>query len=79
MILTEDEAKTKWCPFSCTGYHGIGLNRLSLPIGGSREQREIIHDTRCIASGCMMWVVVGAQSFATSPGTCGLIHTAQRL
>lgn len=44
--MTEDEAKTKWCPFSRE--HG-GVNRLGGPFPG----------TECLGSACMAWRKTG--------------------
>lgn len=53
MLTTEKQARDKWCPFTVTGYAGMGLNRMS----GVRSDHGsgIVHDTRCIASECMAW------------------------
>lgn len=48
MLLTEDEAKQRWCPMSRAGEDGA--NRL----GRAGEHRP---NCRCIASGCMVWRV----------------------
>jgi len=51
--MTEDEAKTKWCPMVRTGLTvGMAVNHhVDMNPGG-----QGVHDeTRCIASGCMMW------------------------
>ena len=56
MILTEDEAKTKWCPEVRTGLNaGMAVNH---HVGQSRNDRhagDVHEETRCIASGCCMW------------------------
>lgn len=72
MILSEPEAKTKWCPFARaveeyeyvsggTAHYGtIVANR-----GGKLDEKS-----RCLGSGCMAW-----QPFPDHPtpyGTCGL-------
>jgi len=53
--MTEDEAKTKWCPFSnvYVPYHNIGAagNRGSLLEGHQMPEKHI----RCLGSGCMSW------------------------
>lgn len=53
--MTEDEAKTKWCPFAQTVISdGNAGNRLSY--GTPRfSVGEITADTRCLGSGCMAW------------------------
>lgn len=47
--MTEDEAKTKWCPMTRHGYgsEGVGINRMH-----NNKQPET---ARCIGSDCMMW------------------------
>lgn len=53
MILTEEEAKKKWCPEIRTGLvHGMSVNHhVDMRPGGAG-----VHDeSRCIGSGCMMW------------------------
>lgn len=55
--MTEDEAKTKWCPMSRTvrgmnvGMVVSNFNRVWDEKGGP----EILPATNCIGSGCMMW------------------------
>lgn len=46
--MTEDQAKTKWCPMVRTGLvAGMAVNH---HVGG-----DVKDETRCIASECMMW------------------------
>ena len=52
MILTEEEARTKWCPFVRLGH---GYNRLLL---NGTEPGKVPHTANCIASDCMAWQVV---------------------
>lgn len=72
--MTEDEAKTKWCPHARVGVvdSGMAIN-LMLMDDNSRRYEQ------CIASACMMWVwnvpkTVGAgQDIDRSKyGHCGL-------
>lgn len=55
MTITEEEAKTKWCPAArCTGTID------DIPVGGNRVGDPWIHSrfveqTKCIGSGCMAW------------------------
>ena len=62
MLLTEDEAKTKWCPFAnCSGIANVpGLpqyeargNRIGFPWTDAPD--FVMAQVRCIASGCMAW------------------------
>lgn len=65
MIVTEEEAKTKWCPEVRTGLTaGMAVNH---HISGD------VHDeTRCIASGCMMWRWLHHPGDSEKPaGFCG--------
>ena len=64
--MTEDEAKTKWCPqsrVSSVGSTGrAGINRDDY--GGKNKTPD---GTNCIASGCMAWRETSSQH-----GYCGL-------
>jgi hypothetical protein len=60
--MTEDEAKTKWCPFARTVEHGgagtsMPRNRVVLI---STEPATVLIENligiNCIASACMAWV-----------------------
>jgi len=61
--MTEDEAKTKWCPMARNfatdqnGNHGVGNRDADGPMAISN----------CLASGCMAWRVLGQRT-----GYCGL-------
>jgi hypothetical protein len=46
--MTEEEAKTKWCPFTRNGGEA-GCNRVA--------------STECIGSACMAWRWIGDRSF----------------
>lgn len=48
--MTEEEAKTKWCPFARVGGETSGLG--SLNRDGAKGP---IEQARCIASACMAW------------------------
>ena len=49
--ITEEEAKTKWCPFSRVGVgqEGIGINRRNF------DKPTITEQYCCIGSQCMAW------------------------
>lgn len=48
--MTEDDAKTKWCPFARCGEAGLpGLSHNREYAGG------VARNTFCIASACMAW------------------------
>lgn len=56
MILTEDEAKKKWCPEVRTGLTaGMAVNHHVGGVYGNKHAGDVHDETRCIASGCMMW------------------------
>lgn len=48
-LLTEDEAKTKWCPLA------RATNCGELPVAVNRIGKAPDNDCRCIASVCMAW------------------------
>lgn len=66
--MTEDEAKTRWCPMVRSLYSsavfGVGLNR-GLPNNSA---------ARCCGSSCMMWrwTLPGYKEASTAQGYCGL-------
>jgi hypothetical protein len=57
-MLTEVDARTKWCPMTRTSTYRDGeigpCNRVDAAHGEVTRQ-EIFDTTRCIASECMMW------------------------
>lgn len=59
--MTEEEAHTKWCP-------------MARPVLNEQTTMASVRDdTRCIASGCMMWrwTPIGRRQ-QTNLGYCGL-------
>ena len=76
--MTEEEAKTKWCPFirfsPCEDSQftltnrGVGL--------GVRERGDIwAYETRCLGSACMAWcwdVEMSRSDPEVDHGYCGL-------
>lgn len=61
MILTETEAKTRWCPFAHYSHeHNRGTkNKEPIPSIGAR----------CLGSGCMLW---RWSSLTDQTGFCGM-------
>lgn len=53
MIVTEEEAKTKWCPESRVADSAEDLAPSSNRIYNGEGKVDI--DCRCIASACMAW------------------------
>ena len=70
--MTEEEARTKWCPFVRIGGHRSTYNR--------DEDGTVIDAALCVASSCMAWREDGAVRemdaaavFRTiASGRCGL-------
>lgn len=55
--MTEEEAKTKWCPHIRTVMAGItkGASVEALVVGNTYDEERQHPKTCCIASACMMW------------------------
>lgn len=54
-MLTEEEAKTKWCPEVRTiGVELFGHERVMAAVNRAEDYQNR-HDCRCIASACMAW------------------------
>lgn len=72
--MTEDEAKTKWCPMARNESETSSFNR---DINGFHSRNDKIPYSPCIASACMMWQV-GIESYrdrgndVPASGSCGL-------
>lgn len=65
--MTEDEAKTKWCPMvritATKGYEDVD------------NRGQALGDYQCIASDCMMWRLITGESglpIDGERGYCGL-------
>jgi hypothetical protein len=64
--MTEDEAKTKWCPQARVPTHtGHCARNRDLPLVNDDGRPSV--GTYCIASGCMAW-----RETSTRHGYCGL-------
>ena len=71
MIVSEDEAKTKWCPFArqmVTIESGGGAITGAVAVG-SANRFEGGKGSLCLGSGCMAWR--RADALDTKIGYCG--------
>lgn len=72
---TEEEAKTKWCPFARAltsalrpppeGMRGevfLGLATIN------RASNELVPECKCIASACMAWQQTDNKTWPSAPG-----------
>lgn len=71
--MTEDEAKTKWCPFI---QYSVGLTQ-GAPFWITNRNDSDTTKIKCIASECMAWRWNGFATIATAEkpqgsGYCGL-------
>ena len=69
MIVTEREAKTKFCPHM-RGFHVDGGSAAAINSRASKElegQNELV---QCVASKCMMWI----NNNGKDTGRCGLAY-----
>ena len=66
-MLTEDEAKTRWCPFA----------REAIQAGSSAAATANRHLGRalctCLASGCMAWRDAAPAPNGALRGYCGIV------
>lgn len=72
-MMTEDEAKTKWCPMARVALdYGEGSNGaravLSANRGWADQTDHLAADSCCIGSACMMWSVGSARKLETAYG-----------
>ena len=74
--MTEDEAKTKWCPFSRVAVDVVDPSRISPAPGHNRVQKmdgDVItrwgvpDGSLCVAGRCMAW-----RTHRPGRGYCGL-------
>jgi len=70
MILTEEEAKTKFCPHMRLPFHYDGDAYSGLNVRGTDRKMW----AKCIASGCMMWRDNSAKGDEEPRGFCGLAY-----
>jgi hypothetical protein len=67
--MTEEEAKTKWCPYGADVQQSVALDGYGNPVTG-----YVKHSTaRCIGPQCMAWRwVEKMEPIVTTYGYCGL-------
>lgn len=53
--MTEDEAKTKWCPMFRVSNAGAGGSQYSTTSFETKTNRNFISQPQCLASGCMAY------------------------
>lgn len=65
MVLTEKEARTKWCPFTRVKYLNseVSFNRYK-----ENKDSHKVSGANCIASECMVW-----KPYNKGSGKCGLV------
>jgi hypothetical protein len=75
MILTEEEAKTKWCPFARSfdvpendESDAIAITAGTNRVRSGRPDKWCL----CIASQCMAWTWLGGTAGPRLRGYCGL-------
>lgn len=73
--MTEDEAKTKWCPMARLDYDHSTINR---DTEYKSEELVIPKASLCIGSDCMMWAADPSGFFGDN-GHCGLCNMDQRM
>ncbi len=79
--MTEEEAKTKWCP-KAANTKAITTIAAMLPVvSGNTATKEAVLDVvttaikdseLCIASGCMLWTESDEEGAVIDDGYCGL-------
>ena len=82
-MVTEDQARTKWCPFARVEIESEGgavcsANRLP-GVGGSADPDLEWPSPRCIASECMAWRDAGEHPEDTSKAETEFRRTGRRL
>lgn len=78
--MTEEEAKTKWCPFAraVTANGDAAFNRVVDPKSVSASGlQNALEATRCVGSACMAWRTMpdtmnAASGDMETNGHCGL-------
>ncbi len=72
MIVTEEEAGSKWCPFAqavlITGQDGVSQSHNRIQ---DEDTVRVPRACRCAGSACMGWVWVDGEGHPKRKGTCG--------
>lgn len=74
MILSEEEARTKWCPWArvVAKPPSVSFNRIDEV--HLKEGSRLPDAALCIGMKCMMWRRLGQNSNKVETGCCGLAH-----
>lgn len=86
MILTVEEAKTKWCPYYqvSTSVCGEWFNRDIQDNRGTGNERGISNYCKCVADSCMAWREItytesnGTYYPSKGKGYCGFVGKPER-
>jgi hypothetical protein len=70
--MTEDEARTKWCPFVRAAIISVTANDIPPHNRASSSSNPDINGINCIASDCMMWRLDDEWIASENEGHCGL-------
>lgn len=72
--MTEDEAKTKWCPMArVIHFHDNDGPGISPAAGNRGAHGQPKPESLCIASDCMMWVATDNE-YPTQPSETTVRH-----
>jgi hypothetical protein len=55
MTLNEEEAKTKWCPFSMDAAYVSKSEMLSVSVNRDSANHFGVENVNCIGANCMAW------------------------
>lgn len=70
MMLTEEQAKKKWCP------HARATDMGDIPLSVNRRGNAADPDCLCIASACMAWRLARQIDGNIGRGFCGAFGPA---
>lgn len=75
-ILTEEQAKTKWCPYTRIAVTSKYEDDDGLTVNMPTINRPVQDHMRCIASECMAWRIVWSDAANEPRGYCGAFGKA---